>query len=117
MIISSSYQTEHAQTDGRMWVTETHLTDTGEIKINTYLASPNTDYEAAMKAHAELIDAQPEFTEEDVLDAELERISVRLDEISEVYPHKVKESISVMADQVSDKLALVGNVEEEIVRK
>ena len=104
MIISSSFLLDHEQIDGRRWVIETHLTDKNEIKINTYLASPKTDYEAAMKAHAELIDAQPELTEEDIVDAELEHISTRLDEISDKYPEKVDQAITAASAAVAVRL-------------
>lgn len=58
MIKSSALSLDdHAQTDGRLYVTETHVFDDGSVQVFQYLADPKADWQATMTAHAAQLEA------------------------------------------------------------
>lgn len=56
-IVNSSYSTGHLQVDGRRYVREVHILNTGLQKIIEYLAKANIDYNAVMLARVPIINA------------------------------------------------------------
>jgi len=64
VIVSSTFVVDdHAQADGRRYVTETHVDGNGESITLSYLANIDADYDAILAAHAQGISAsQSEVT-------------------------------------------------------
>jgi hypothetical protein len=56
-IVSSSYQLDHLQADGRREVAETHVLNVGPAKIIRYLAAIDADYATIMAARVIMINA------------------------------------------------------------
>ena len=48
----------HTQSDGRRYVTETHVLTAGDPVVIMYLAAVGADYDAIMSARADQIDVQ-----------------------------------------------------------
>ncbi len=56
-ITSSIIVMDHAQPDGRRWVTEQHTYGTGEVQFVRYLAGAADDVSAAMAARVASLEA------------------------------------------------------------
>ncbi len=56
-IVSSTYVEDHAQADGRHYVTETHTDHLGNKYVVEYLAAVGTNYATVMTARAAQIEA------------------------------------------------------------
>lgn len=66
-IVNSRYALEHAQRDGRIWVTETHTDSEGLEHVVRYLAQVDTDYAAILASRAASI-------EQALIEAEIEAV-------------------------------------------
>lgn len=56
-VTSSTFTVGEPQADGRVWVTETHTFDTGDVQQLSYLADPTFDFQARLDARAAALTA------------------------------------------------------------
>lgn len=101
-IVSSSIISKHKQVDGRFYVTEHHVTDTGVVIPITYLADAEDDHEARMLARVPELEAALVKEREDA-DAELLLATTRekLDtHLASFTDQQLKETVGLTDEEV-----------------
>lgn len=75
--MKSSYVVGHDQIDGRHYVIETHILDSGEVVLVEFLAGPDADLEQILADRVIQIVAMMEAHEQEVIEAERAQVAER----------------------------------------
>lgn len=120
-ILSSSALAEHAQVDGRFFVTERHTDHTGAVHTFAYLAAVGADTSAVMSARVPVIEAQladAEFADclaNDRLTTVHLTAADFLAKVREAYRERSREELARLAQYIVNRIQ-AGDVTETQLR-